>query len=280
MSSQTIEIHGKSISIPTGLFIGGEFRKAQAGKTLPVENPATGKEIVQVQEALAEDVDEAVRVARKTFKSKEFVEYGAVNRAKNLIKLADLMEEHFDELVAIEMLDTGKTKQQAANLDVPASIGTLRYYAGWADKILGQSNFDIPKVFGYTKREPVGVCGQIIPWNVSLVCYKPSGKVTDRQAVPSPDVHVENRTSLRHWQYCGDQVCRDNAIKCPKDEQTDPESRLSTWINQHHQRLRQDCRRCNRSTHGRRQSSIHRLNGHRPCHPPSSSELQPQESNP
>lgn len=81
------------------------------------------------------------------------------------------MEEHFDELVAIEMLDTGKTHQQASTLDVPASIGTLRYYAGWADKILGQSNFDIPKVFGYTKREPVGVCGQIIPWNFPLLMF-------------------------------------------------------------------------------------------------------------
>jgi len=166
MASQTVEINGKSISIPTGLFIGGEFVKAQSGKTFGVENPATGKEIIQVQEGVAEDVDEAVRVARKTFKSKEYAEYGALNRAKCLNKLAEIMEEHFDELVAIEMLDTGKTHLQASTLDVPASIGTLRYYAGWADKILGQSNFDIPKVFGYTKREPVGVCGQIIPWNV------------------------------------------------------------------------------------------------------------------
>ncbi|KAF2772036.1 aldehyde dehydrogenase [Teratosphaeria nubilosa] len=126
MASQNIEINGKSISLPTGLFIGGEFRKAQAGKTFCVENPATGREIIQVQEALAEDVDEAVRVARKVFKSKEFSEYGATNRAKNLIKLADLMEEHFDELVAIEMMDTRKTHQQASSLDV----------------------------FGYTRREP------------------------------------------------------------------------------------------------------------------------------
>ncbi|KAH9826240.1 Aldehyde dehydrogenase [Teratosphaeria destructans] len=171
MASQNIEINGKSISLPTGLFIGGEFRKAQAGRTFGVENPATGKEILQVQEGLAEDVDEAVRVARKVFKSKEFSEYGATNRAKNLIKLADLMEEHFDELVAIEMMDTGKTHQQASSLDVPASIGTLRYYAGWADKIMGQSSFDIPKVFGYTRREPVGVCGQIIPWNFPLLMF-------------------------------------------------------------------------------------------------------------
>ncbi|KAK4565564.1 hypothetical protein LTR86_004181 [Recurvomyces mirabilis] len=114
MSAQTIEINGKKISIPTGLFINGEFRKGQAGKTF-------------------EDVDDAVKTARKTFKSKEWSEYGATNRARLLNKLADVdwrrckthvlivgkMEEHFDELVAIEMLDTGKTHQQASTLDVP-----------------------------------------------------------------------------------------------------------------------------------------------------------------
>ena len=164
MASTTIEAGGKSISIPTGLFINGKFVAAKAGKTFPTENPATGKEIVRVQEGLAEDVDSAVSAARRTFKSKEWREFGAVNRAKCMIKLADLMEEHFEGLVAIEMLDTGKTRTQAANLDVPGSIGTLRYYAGLADKIMGQSNIDIPKVFGFTRREPIGVCGQIIPW--------------------------------------------------------------------------------------------------------------------
>jgi aldehyde dehydrogenase (NAD+) len=177
MTSQTLHINGKDIPLETGLFIGGDFRKAQAGKTFPVENPATGKEIIQVSEGLPEDVDDAVKIARQTFKSKSWVEYGAVNRAKNLIKLADLMEEHFEELVAIEMLDTGKTYTQASTLDVPASIGTLRYYAGWADKVLGQSNFEIPKVFGYTKREAVGVCGQIIPWNVSDLLRSYGGNV-------------------------------------------------------------------------------------------------------
>lgn len=91
MATQTLEISGKKVLLPTGLFIGGEFRKAQAGKTFPVENPATGKEIIQVAEGLPEDVDEAVKVARKLFKSKEWSEYGAVNRAKCMIKLADLV---------------------------------------------------------------------------------------------------------------------------------------------------------------------------------------------
>jgi aldehyde dehydrogenase (NAD+) len=85
-------------------------------------------------------------------------------RGEFLLKLADLMEKHFDDILAIEMLDTGKTKKQAANLDLPGSIGTLKYYAGWADKVLGVASSNVPGTFAYTRREPVGVCGQIIPW--------------------------------------------------------------------------------------------------------------------
>ena len=91
MSAQTLEINGKKISIPTGLFINGEFRKGQAGKTFGVENPATGKEVIQVAEGLPEDVDDAVKTARKVFKSKEWSEYGATNRARLLNKLADVV---------------------------------------------------------------------------------------------------------------------------------------------------------------------------------------------
>lgn len=164
MTSTTLQINGKAISLPTGLFINGEFRPALGGKTFPSENPATGKEILRIQEGQAEDVDEAVKVARRVFKSKEYAAFPAMERSKCLNRLADLMEEHFEEILAIEMLDTGKTRTQAANLDLPGSIGTIRYFAGWCDKIYGNSNFGINGVFGYTKREAVGVCGQIIPW--------------------------------------------------------------------------------------------------------------------
>lgn len=109
MSAASLDINGKKISLPTGLFIGGEWRKAIAGKTFPSENPANGTEIIQVQEGQAEDVDEAVKVARKTFKSKEWQDFPAIERSRCLNKLADLMQEHFEEILAIEMLDTGKT---------------------------------------------------------------------------------------------------------------------------------------------------------------------------
>lgn len=164
MAAKTLKIGGRDIEIPTGLFINNEFVEAQGKTTFGVENPGTGEVVIDVQEGKAEDVDIAVKAARKCFKSKEFKDCAPMQRAAILHKLADLMEQHKDNLIAIEMLDTGKTYKQASNLDVPASIATLRYYAGWADKILGQTSFNIPGTFSYTKREPVGVCGQIIPW--------------------------------------------------------------------------------------------------------------------
>lgn len=164
MTSKTLKIGGQDISIPTGLFIDGEFVHAQAKQEFPVENPTTGEEAIRVQEGLPEDVDIAVKVARRTFNDPAWRDMMPAQRGAFLNKLADIMEEHKDELCAIEMFDTGKTHKQASNLDVPASIGTLRYYAGWADKINGLSSFNIPKTFAYTRREPVGVCGQIIPW--------------------------------------------------------------------------------------------------------------------
>lgn len=162
--AQTIKAGSRDVTIPTGLFINNEFVQAQGKETFGIENPATGKVVIQVQEGKAEDVDIAVKAARKTFKSKEFRDIAPLARGALLNKLADLMEAHKDDLIAIEMLDTGKTYKQASTLDVPASIGTLRYYAGWADKINGLSSFNIPGTFAYTRREPVGVCGQIIPW--------------------------------------------------------------------------------------------------------------------
>ncbi|KAK5101032.1 hypothetical protein LTS08_004638 [Lithohypha guttulata] len=170
-ASKTLKIDGKDISIPTGLFINNKFVEAKEKAVFGIENPATGEIVIEVQEGRADDVDIAVKAARKTFKSKEFKEMNPAGRAALLHKLADLMEQHKDELCAIEMLDTGKTHKQASNLDVPGSIGTLRYYAGWADKILGQASFNVPGTFSYTRREAVGVCGQIIPWNFPLLMF-------------------------------------------------------------------------------------------------------------
>lgn len=168
---QTVKAGKHSISIPTGIFIGNEFRKAISGNKFGVENPATGEEILKIEEGREDDVDEAVRVALKTFKSAEWTNTAPVVRGTWLNKLADLMERDKEDIIALEMLDTGKTYKQASNLDFPASHGTLKYYAGWADKIQGLTSFNIPGTFAYTRREPIGVCGQIIPWNFPLLMF-------------------------------------------------------------------------------------------------------------
>ncbi|GAM86255.1 hypothetical protein ANO11243_042670 [Dothideomycetidae sp. 11243] len=167
----TLRIRDKDVSIPTGLFINNEFVKSAGGNTFGVEDPATGKELLQIQEGREEDVNIAVKAARQAFENDAWAKSDPVWRGTLLNKLADLMEREKDAIIAIEMQDTGKTYKQASTLDFPGSVGTLRYYAGWADKVLGLTSFNIPNVFAYTRREPVGVCGQIIPWNFPLLMF-------------------------------------------------------------------------------------------------------------
>lgn len=163
----TLEAAGRKVSIPTGLFINGEFVPGKAGKTFNSEDPSTGKTLATVCEGMPEDVDYAVDCARKAFDKTEWSAGAPQVRAALLHKLADLMEEYKDDIIAVECADTGKTAKQCGAIDFPASVGTLRYYAGWADKVMGETNFLIPGTFSYTQRQALGVCGQIIPWNVS-----------------------------------------------------------------------------------------------------------------
>lgn len=160
----SVKIHGRDVSIPTGIFINNEFRASLSGSKFSVENPATGQKVLEIEEGREDDVDVAVKAAREAFESSEWGNSNPVWRGELLHRLAQLMERDKEDIIALEMLDTGKTRKQAANLDFPGSVGTLKYYSGWADKILGLTSFNIPGTFAYTRREPVGVCGQIIPW--------------------------------------------------------------------------------------------------------------------
>jgi len=155
---------------PTGLFINNEFVKGVDGKTFEVINPSTEEVICSVHEATEKDVDIAVAAARKAFNGpwrKETPE----NRGKLLVKLAELFEKNADLLAAVEALDNGKAFSMAKNVDVPACAGCLRYYGGWADKIEGKVVDTAPDTFNYIRKEPVGVCGQIIPWNFPLLMW-------------------------------------------------------------------------------------------------------------
>ncbi|RKU43347.1 aldehyde dehydrogenase (NAD(P)(+)) ald5 [Coniochaeta pulveracea] len=152
---------------PTGLFINNEFVESVDKKTFEVINPTTEEVICSVSEATEKDVDIAVAAARKAYKG-EWRTTTPQQRSIYLIELSRLAEENKELLIAVESLDNGKSISMARG-DVDAVIGCLRYYGGWADKVEGKTIDIDPETFHYTRQEPVGVCGQIIPWNFPLL---------------------------------------------------------------------------------------------------------------
>jgi len=156
-------------SLQTKLLIDGEFRDSASGKTFATINPATEEEITQVAEGGAEDIDLAVKAARRAFDSGPWSRMDARDRGRLMFKLADLIESRIDELAELETLDNGKPLKESRHGDLPLVIDCLRYYAGWADKIHGQTIPIRGDYFCYSKREPVGVVGQIIPWNFPML---------------------------------------------------------------------------------------------------------------
>ena len=156
---------------PLNLLIDGEFRTAASGKRFDVVDPATGARVAAVAEADAADVDFAVKAARQALETGSWARMKSAERTALLNRLADLMEQHASEFAEIEALDNGKPVSVAAAADVPAAIAMFRYMAGWATKLTGTT---IPlsapgNYHAYTVREPVGVVGQIIPWNFPLL---------------------------------------------------------------------------------------------------------------
>ncbi len=153
----------------TKLLIDGKWKDAVSGKTFPTVNPATGQTIAKIAEADKKDIDLAVKAARKAFEEGPWKKMGAKARAALLFKVADLIEQNAEELARLETLDTGKPITQSRFVDVPLTAQAFRYYAGWTDKILGETIPVEGNYFNYTLREPVGVVGQIIPWNFPLM---------------------------------------------------------------------------------------------------------------
>jgi aldehyde dehydrogenase (NAD+) len=153
----------------TQCFIGGQWIPAASGKTFDTIHPATEEVIAQVAEGDAEDVDLAVKAARKALETGPWKKMDARDRGRLMNRLADLMEEEADELAALETLDNGKPIRDSRGADLPLTIDCIRYYAGYADKIHGQTIPVRGNYFTYTRREPVGVAGQIIPWNFPML---------------------------------------------------------------------------------------------------------------
>ncbi|KAF9779771.1 NAD-dependent aldehyde dehydrogenase [Thelephora terrestris] len=162
------------VNINTGLFIDGQWVDGSGGSTIDVLNPTNGELLAKVSEGTAEDVNLAVAAAQRAFDTTWGHNTPGSVRGILLNKLADKMESQYDALCAVEALDNGLTFQWAKNADVPASIATIRYYGGWADKFHGKTIETDKNKLAYTIHEPIGVVGQIIPWNFPLLmlCWK------------------------------------------------------------------------------------------------------------
>lgn len=153
----------------TQCFINGAWVPAKSGKTFETVNPATEEVLAEVAEGDAADVDAAVQAARAALESGPWSRMDARDRGRLLYRLADLIEEELDELAVLESLDNGKPVRDAKTADLPLVIDCLRYYAGFADKIHGQTIPVRGNYLTYTRKEPVGVVGQIIPWNFPML---------------------------------------------------------------------------------------------------------------
>jgi acyl-CoA reductase-like NAD-dependent aldehyde dehydrogenase len=152
------------------LLIDGERAEAADGRTFETTDPATGETITTVAHGSAEDIDRAVKAARQALESGPWGKAGAAERARALNRLADLVDEHADQLAQLESLDNGKPVKLARFVDVAGSAAHFRHFAGWPERIIG----DVipvaqPDMHVYTRKEPVGVAGQIIPWNFPLL---------------------------------------------------------------------------------------------------------------
>src|SRR5664279_2582082 len=162
------------LSKPRQMFINNQFVNSASGKTFPTYDPATGEVLAKVAEGDREDIDRAVKAARKAFEGDAWAYMSPSQRGRLIWKLADLLEARAEEFAQLESLDNGKPLSIARVADVPLAVDLFRYMAGWATKIEGNT---IPlsggskkfQFFAYTRREPVGVVGQIIPWNFPLL---------------------------------------------------------------------------------------------------------------
>ena len=153
------------------LLIDGEWVPADDGRTFDTPDPSTGERLATVSHACAKDVDRAVNAARRAFaEGSDWRKMSAADRGRRLGALAALIEAHADELAQLESLDNGKPVTFARSVDVAKTVAHLDYFAGWPTKIEGAVlPVSSPHVLCYTRREPVGVCGQIIPWNFPLL---------------------------------------------------------------------------------------------------------------
>jgi aldehyde dehydrogenase (NAD+) len=170
---QTAELAARGIGPklpPPALFVGGRWVEPEGGRTFSTENPATEEVLCQVASASAADAGRAVEAARAALDGDWGQKMAPRDRGRLLYKIADALEARIDEFALLETLDNGKPIFESRYVDLPTSIDALRYFAGWADKITGETlPVSGPFVLAYTLREPVGVVAAITPWNFPLI---------------------------------------------------------------------------------------------------------------
>ncbi len=154
---------------PTRLFINNHWVDSLSGETFPTIDPSSGEEICQVASANVADVDLAVAAARAALETGPWPKLNASDRGLLLSKLASLIEDDADHLAALEAMDNGKPFRIAKTLDLAKTVACYRYFAGWCDKIQGRTIPIDGNYFCYTRHEPIGVIGQIIPWNYPML---------------------------------------------------------------------------------------------------------------
>ncbi len=177
-TSEAIPFSSKAqgfLSSPKKMLIDGSWVEAASGKTFDVFNPATGEVIAQVAEGDSEDINEAVKAARRAFETGPWPNLTPSERGRMIWRIGDLILENLDELAELESIDNGKPMAVASAADVPLAADLFHYMAGWATKVEGNTiPISVPyapgtKYHAYTTREPLGVVGQIIPWNFPLL---------------------------------------------------------------------------------------------------------------
>jgi len=165
------EGHPIKVNFNTGLLIGGKWVDGANKTTIDVINPTTGKLITKVSEGTEKDVDLAVKAAQHAYDNSWGLKVSGVERGKILMKIATLIERDIEEIAAVEALDNGKAFSIAKGFDASEAAACFRYYGGWADKIQGKVVEVDESRLAYTRHEPIGVVGQIIPWNFPLLMF-------------------------------------------------------------------------------------------------------------
>ena len=196
-------LKGALAAAPQRLVIGGKRTDSSSGETFETVNPATGEVLARVARGNAADVDLAVAAARRAFEDRAWRSLSAYDRSNLLLKLADLIERHADDLAVLECLDNGKPAHLTRLVEVEGSIKTFRYFAGWPTKFGGETLPVSPRggaqILNYTTREPVGVAGLIVPWNypLSMAAWKVAPALAAGCAVVLKPAEQTPLTALR-----------------------------------------------------------------------------------